>query len=144
MHLPSKSALSLYLVHRGALLNYANGIIGDRAQAEDVVQEAYLRFADAAARWGGDIDGQFGLFEVDEFWMDTVVPALGPRCVLLGNLFRDQLDRYGELETIADRWAAMVSGLPAGTALALNADDPLIADLGRGRGAVSYFGIEDR
>ena len=44
--------------------------------------------------------------------MDTVVPALEPRCVLLGNLFRDQLDRYGELETIADRWAAMVSALP--------------------------------
>jgi RNA polymerase sigma-70 factor (ECF subfamily) len=42
--------LGLYLAHRGALLNYANGIIGDRAQAEDVVQEAYLRFADAAAR----------------------------------------------------------------------------------------------
>src|SRR6202034_4824573 len=53
-------------------------------------------------------------------------------------------DRYGELETIADRWAAMVSALPAGTALALNADDPLIADLGRERGTVSYFGIEDR
>jgi lipid II isoglutaminyl synthase (glutamine-hydrolysing) len=97
-----------------------------------------------AARWGNEIDGQFGLFEVDEFWMDTIVPALAPRCVLLGNLFRDQLDRYGELETIADRWAAMVSALPAGTGLALNADDPLIADLGRGRAAVSYFGIEDR
>jgi UDP-N-acetylmuramyl tripeptide synthase len=64
--------------------------------------------------------------------------------VLLGNLFRDQLDRYGELETIADRWAAMVSTLPIDTALSLNADDPLIADLGRGRGAVTYFGIEDR
>jgi RNA polymerase sigma factor (sigma-70 family) len=50
LSLSSKSALSLYLAHRGALLNYANGIIGDRAQAEDVVQEAYLRFADAAAR----------------------------------------------------------------------------------------------
>ena len=97
-----------------------------------------------AARWGGEIDGQFGLFEVDEFWMDTVVPALEPRCVLLGNLFRDQLDRYGELETIADRWAAMVLALPSETALALNADDPLIADLGRGRGAVTYFGVEDR
>jgi UDP-N-acetylmuramyl tripeptide synthase len=99
-----------------------------------------------AARWGGQIDGQFGLFEVDEFWMDTVVPVLEPRCVLLGNLFRDQLDRYGELETIADRWAAMVSGLSMDTALALNADDPLIADLGRGRGrgSVTYFGIEDR
>ena len=53
--------------------------------------------------------------------------------VVLWNLFRDQLDRYGELETIADRWAAMVAGCDR-TALALNADDPLIADLGRERG----------
>jgi UDP-N-acetylmuramyl tripeptide synthase len=97
-----------------------------------------------ASRWGGAIDGEFGLFEVDEFWLDTVARALDPRCLLLGNLFRDQLDRYGELETIADRWAAMVAQLPAATALALNADDPLIADLGSGRAAVTYFGIEDR
>jgi lipid II isoglutaminyl synthase (glutamine-hydrolysing) len=97
-----------------------------------------------ASRWGGAIDGEFGLFEVDEFWLDTVARALDPRCLLLGNLFRDQLDRYGELETIADRWAAMVAQLPATTALALNADDPLIADLGSGRAAVTYFGIEDR
>ena len=71
-------------------------------------------------------------------------PQLRPRAVLLGNLFRDQLDRYGELETIADRWAAMVAGLPAGAALAANADDPLIADLGRQHAGVRYFGVEDR
>jgi UDP-N-acetylmuramyl tripeptide synthase len=99
--------------------------------------------ADASGR-GGRIDGQLGLFEVDEFWLDTVAPALAPRVMLLGNLFRDQLDRYGELETIADRWAAMVAALPATTTLALNADDPLIADLGSGRDGVLYFGVQDR
>jgi UDP-N-acetylmuramyl tripeptide synthase len=62
--------------------------------------------------------------------------------MLLGNLFRDQLDRYGELEAIADRWAALVRSAP-GVALALNADDPLIADLGRERDDVAYFGVED-
>ncbi len=87
----------------------------------------------AAARRGGTIDGELGLFEVDEFWLDRVVPAAAPRAMLLGNLFRDQLDRYGELETIADRWAALVAALQPGTRLALNADDPLIADLGRER-----------
>src|SRR5215213_8672666 len=56
-----------------------------------------------------DGDGELGLFEVDEFWLDRVVPQLKPRAVLLANLFRDQLDRYGELETIADRWAAVVA-----------------------------------
>jgi lipid II isoglutaminyl synthase (glutamine-hydrolysing) len=103
----------------------------------------------AAARPGGRIAGQLGLFEVDEFWLDRVVPELAPRGILLGNLFRDQLDRYGELDTIADRWAAVTASTAGrGARLVLNADDPLIADLGRsdpGRPApaVTYFGVED-
>jgi UDP-N-acetylmuramyl tripeptide synthase len=98
----------------------------------------------AAARPGRGIAGELGLFEVDEFWLDRVVPQLSPRALLLGNLFRDQLDRYGELDTIADRWAAVASG-PSGrdARLVLNADDPLIADLGRDAPLVTYFGIED-
>ena len=56
---------------------------------------------------------------------------LQPRAILLSNLFRDQLDRYGELETIADRWAQVAAGAGDDTRLVLNADDPLVADLGR-------------
>ncbi len=97
----------------------------------------------AASRRGGTIDGELGLFEVDEFWLDRIGLELHPRAILLGNLFRDQLDRYGELETIADRWAAMVASLTGRAQLALNADDPLIADLGRERPGVTYFGVED-
>jgi UDP-N-acetylmuramyl tripeptide synthase len=101
-----------------------------------------------AARPGGAIEGRFGLFEVDEFWLDRLVGELAPRAILLANLFRDQLDRYGELEVIADRWAALAASLPGTTTLVLNADDPLVAELGRlrsGAGAarVRYFGIED-
>jgi UDP-N-acetylmuramyl tripeptide synthase len=72
-----------------------------------------------------------------------VAAELEPRAVLLGNLFRDQLDRYGELEIIADRWAEIVAGLPEETALVLNADDPLVADLGRHRADALYFGVDD-
>jgi UDP-N-acetylmuramyl tripeptide synthase len=97
----------------------------------------------AAARPGGGIAGDMGLFEIDEFWLDQVTSELRPRAMLLSNLFRDQLDRYGELETIADRWAAVTRGLPASTSLVLGADDPLIADLGRHSESVTYFGIED-
>src|SRR5207237_9048220 len=85
----------------------------------------------AATHIGNGIDGELGLFEVDEFWLDRIVQELGPRAILLSNLFRDQLDRYGELETIADRWAATVSAAAPGNDLILNADDPLSADLGR-------------
>ncbi len=57
-----------------------------------------------AARRGGEIDGQLGLFEVDEAWLSSVCEQLHPRTILLCNLFRDQLDRYGELDAIAERW----------------------------------------
>jgi lipid II isoglutaminyl synthase (glutamine-hydrolysing) len=87
-------------------------------------------------------EGDTGLFEVDEFWLDRVVPELRPRALVLGNLFRDQLDRYGELETVAERWQAVVDGLDT-TRLVLNADDPLVADLGRRSTEATFFGVED-
>jgi UDP-N-acetylmuramyl tripeptide synthase len=117
------------LVHNRAGANMAGGIAATLVDA---------------ARRGGRISGRLGLFEVDEFWLGQLTAALVPRALLLGNLFRDQLDRYGELDTIADRWAEVVEKLPVGDALVLNADDPLIADLGRQRGNVLYFGVEDR
>jgi UDP-N-acetylmuramyl tripeptide synthase len=92
--------------------------------------------------------GDEGLFEVDEAWLPRVAPSLRPRLLVLGNLFRDQLDRYGELERLADEWAELVEALQGSCGFALNADDPLIADLGRDRelrrrAGVTYFGIED-
>ncbi len=86
---------------------------------------------------------QLGLFELDEAWLPEVAGAIAPRLLLLSNLFRDQLDRYGELETLADRWAALVGELDGRAAFVLNADDPLVADLGRGRAEVTYFGVDD-
>jgi lipid II isoglutaminyl synthase (glutamine-hydrolysing) len=92
--------------------------------------------------------GREGLFEVDEAWLPRVAAQLGPTLIVLGNLFRDQLDRYGEMEALADEWAAMVASRGGRTRFVLNADDPLIADLGRDeqarrREGVIYFGIED-
>ena len=92
--------------------------------------------------------GHEGLFEVDEAWLPRVVEQLEPETIVLGNLFRDQLDRYGEMETLADEWAKTAAARAGRTALVLNADDPLIADLGRDaderpREGVVYFGIED-
>src|SRR5689334_18836294 len=92
--------------------------------------------------------GDEGLFELDEAWLPRVAPQLHPRLLVLGNLFRDQLDRYGELERLADEWAALVGRLEGSSEFALNADDPLVADVGRDselqrRPGVTYFGIED-
>ena len=92
--------------------------------------------------------GDEGLFEVDEAWLPRVAADLAPRLIVLGNLFRDQLDRYGELEHLADEWAEVVASRAGATGFALCADDPLVADLGRDRElarrpGVTYFGIDD-
>jgi lipid II isoglutaminyl synthase (glutamine-hydrolysing) len=112
------------LVHNRAGANMAGGIAAALLEA---------------ARPHGVIAGELGLFEVDELWLDTVAAQLQPAAVLLGNLFRDQLDRYGELETIAERWAERLSA----PRLILNADDPIVADLGREREGTVYFGVDD-
>jgi lipid II isoglutaminyl synthase (glutamine-hydrolysing) len=114
------------LVHNRAGANMAGGVAS--------------ALADAARRGGRALTGDLGLFEVDEFWLGPVVEELEPRALLLGNLFRDQLDRYGELETIADRWAAVVARRTG--ILVLNADDPLVADLGRMQDP-TYYGVDD-
>ena len=95
------------------------------------------------ATHGREIAGEMGLFEVDELWLASVTEALAPRAIVLGNLFRDQLDRFGELEAIADSWAALLERSLARAIL--NADDPLLADLGRQRDADArlYFGVDD-
>jgi UDP-N-acetylmuramyl tripeptide synthase len=112
------------VVHNAAGANMASGIA-----------TALL----AATRPRGAIAGELGLFEVDELWLDAVAAQLRPRAIVLANLFRDQLDRYGELETIAERWASDVDA----ERFVLNADDPLVADLGRERTGVLYFGVDD-
>jgi UDP-N-acetylmuramyl tripeptide synthase len=115
------------LVHNRAGANMAGGIAATLL---------------GAAGPRGTIAGDTGLFEVDEFWLGQVVADLRPRALLLANLSRDQLDRYGELDTIAERWA-QVAESARDTRLVLNADDPTVADLGRHRDDAMYFGVED-
>jgi lipid II isoglutaminyl synthase (glutamine-hydrolysing) len=86
---------------------------------------------------------ELGLFEVDEAALPEVATRLRPRALCLGNLFRDQLDRYGELELVAERWRRAVAQLGDGTALVLNGDDPQLGDLGRGRPRSVVFGLDD-
>jgi UDP-N-acetylmuramyl tripeptide synthase len=84
-----------------------------------------------------------GLFEVDEAALEGVTAELRPTVLVLGNLFRDQLDRYGELEMIGERWAAVTSGLGADRMLVRNGDDPLVASLPPGQARTLMFGIAD-
>ena len=76
---------------------------------------------------------ELGLFEVDEAALPEVARRVRPRVVALGNLFRDQLDRYGELEHIAERWRGRSRPSCPTTLFVVNADDPLLGELARGR-----------
>ncbi len=85
---------------------------------------------------------ELGLFEVDEGALPEVARRLEPRALLLANLFRDQLDRYGELEHVAGRWRKAVAELPSAS-LVVNGDDPQVADLAHGVENARVFGIDD-
>jgi UDP-N-acetylmuramyl tripeptide synthase len=84
-----------------------------------------------------------GLFEVDEAALSRVVDTIAPSRLLLLDLFRDQLDRYGEVTTLARLWSGALARLPAHATVVANADDPLVAltVLESGRSAV-FFGFD--
>ena len=84
-----------------------------------------------------------GVFEVDEAALPQALRDLQPRVAVITNLFRDQLDRYGEVEAVADLWRGALAGAPSTLTLVLNADDPTVASLGEGRERVLYFGLDD-
>lgn len=84
------------------------------------------------------------VFEVDEAALPQLVNEVNPRVIVFTNLFRDQLDRYGEVDSIVTRWREAIAQLPTSTILVLNADDPAIANLGQHfSGRKLYFGIDD-
>ncbi len=109
------------------------------ANLVDGVSSALLQASD----WRGVPRGDIGLFEVDEASLPRVVAEVQPRVIVVTNLFRDQLDRYGEIDYVARLWRQALATLPSSSTVILNADDPLVASLGAGTPArVRYYGIE--
>jgi UDP-N-acetylmuramyl tripeptide synthase len=97
-----------------------------------------------AANGRGRLAYDIGLWETDEAAFLPIAAAVRPRLAVVTNLFRDQLDRYGEVEKIRRIWQRTIAGLPASSILVLNADDPAVAHLGQGfAGQVWYFGLDD-
>ncbi|NPV54302.1 MAG: Mur ligase family protein [Firmicutes bacterium] len=91
----------------------------------------------------GRLSADAAVFEVDEANLRHVVAAIRPRIILVTNCFRDQLDRYGEVDTTLGLIRAAIEDAPAGSLLLLNADDPLVASLAsRSRCKTMFYGIE--
>jgi UDP-N-acetylmuramyl tripeptide synthase len=92
----------------------------------------------------GSLDVDYAILEVDENIFPKVLKPLEPRIILCLNLFRDQLDRYGEVDTISKRWTKVISTLPADTVVISNADDPTLSYLGQQLNQkVLFFGLNE-
>lgn len=90
----------------------------------------------------GSVKEEIGVYEVDEATMPKVVRLVKPKAIVVTNIFRDQLDRYGEVDKTAEILKGAIRKTPEST-LILNADDPIVSTLGKNREKVIYFGIKD-
>jgi UDP-N-acetylmuramyl tripeptide synthase len=116
-------------IHNRAGANMLSGLYTAIAQATD---------------WRGQPRGDIGLFEIDEATVPTALAHVEPRLLVLHNIFRDQLDRYGEVHFVAGLWARAIDRLTAATTVLINADDPLVASLtGNARGPTLSYGFAD-
>jgi UDP-N-acetylmuramyl tripeptide synthase len=87
----------------------------------------------------------YGVFEVDENSLPHITRYITPKMVVILNLFRDQLDRYGEVDVIAQKWQKVLKTIPSESTIILNADDPLVASFGKKVDArVLYFGLSEK
>jgi lipid II isoglutaminyl synthase (glutamine-hydrolysing) len=108
------SGAGLRPIHNRAGANLLSGLFTAVAQATD---------------WQGRPVGDIGLFEVDEATIPAALQHIQPRVLVLHNIFRDQLDRYGEVHFVANLWRQAIAQLPPTSTVLVNADDPLIAGL---------------
>jgi len=119
-------------VHNGAGSNMMRGITAALSEAADTqgrIREGQRRL---------------GVFEVDEATLPEAAEALGPRVIAFTNLFRDQLDRYGEVDSVAALWREALAGLAPSVTVVLNADDPGVAGLAEACcGPVVFYGVAD-
>jgi UDP-N-acetylmuramyl tripeptide synthase len=119
-----------------------NQVVANRAGA-NLIFGATAAAVNSAGR-DGKLRGDWGIFEIDEASLPKAVEEIQPKATLVLNLFRDQLDRYGELESIAKKIEKALSSLPEGARAILNADDPRVAEIGLGLPRKPlWYGLDD-
>jgi UDP-N-acetylmuramyl tripeptide synthase len=119
-----------------------NKVVSNRAGANLIFGATAAALNHAETR--GTLEADWGVFEIDEASLPKAVEEIKPRATLVLNLFRDQLDRYGELESIAKKIEHALSNAPPGSKQILNADDPRVAEIGLGLPTLPiWFGLDD-
>lgn len=121
-HILSKNQIKVFRNDSGA--NLLNGL------ASLLVKHASLN---------GKINNDTLLFEVDENSLPLILKALNPDAIVLLNLFRDQLDRYGEINTTSEKWSKALKSLPKESIIISNADDPQIVKIAKSSNSRKYF-----
>jgi len=114
------------VIHNTSGANLKNGIVSSLLSAQDT---------------------DWGIFEVDENALPKIIKDVGNQNVILVllNLFRDQLDRYGEVTAIGEKWRDIVETLSPKTKVIINADDPLLASIGKNKLThTAFFGLGNR
>ncbi len=92
----------------------------------------------------GRFKADYACLEVDEAYTPIVFEHIKPDVMVITNLFRDQLDRYGEIDITSDIIKRAVAKAP-NAKLVLNGDDPLCVQFGRCEGVTAYYyGISEQ
>jgi len=127
------TARMLSFIFKQAKTNFIHNRTGSnllRGVASQMIKENY--------------QNKIGLWEIDEAVFPYALQSLKPKIVILNNLFRDQLDRYGEINTLAQKWKKSLKQLNKNTIVIANADDPNISAITKNLNAkVVYYGINN-
>lgn len=117
------------VAHNATGANLVNGLITALVESTNLI---------------GNLSADYAILEVDENILPLVLQPCQPRVILCLNLFRDQLDRYGEVDTISHRWQNAISPLSTSTVVIANADDPTLAHFGQKlTQRVLFFGLSE-
>ena len=90
----------------------------------------------------GQLNYDYLIFESDENTLSLILNKIKPDFLILLNLFRDQLDRYGEIDSIAKKWTTSIQTLSKRTKVIANADDASIAYISlKSKLETHFFGL---
>lgn len=92
----------------------------------------------------GKLPSKLAIFEVDEAVIPLLSKLLNPKIILFTNLFRDQLDRYGEIDTILSKWQQSLKGINESTTVIYNCDDPSLEYLTKSLKNKVSFGLDKK